>query len=159
MKRTPAHRLTALLAAALSLTAATFHWYYIEEHTLEWWGYGLFFTVAATAQTFYAGALLLWPRRWLYWVGIVGNAAIITLYVVTRTHGVPTGPDTGMIEEMQPPDLTATAIEGVLILCLAVLALLPPVLGSNGPSKRAVDQSSTEAAPVPEDEARMAEAR
>jgi hypothetical protein len=150
--------LLLVLGAALSLAAAIFHWFYIEEHTLEWWGYGLFFAVVAAAQALYAGSLILWPRRWLYWVGIVGNVALIALYIVTRTHGVPMGPDTGMIEEMQPPDLIETVTEALLVLCLAALVLLPVIGGSAESPRGGIDESPTEPARDPEDETRMVEA-
>jgi hypothetical protein len=148
-----------LLGAALSLAAAVFHWYYIEVHTLEWWGYGFFFAVVAAFQAFYAGALIFWPRRGLYWVGIVVNTALVVLYILTRTSGVPMGPDTGMVEQMQAPDLTETVIQALLVLCLAGLVLLPLLRGSDDGSRRVIDDPSSEPARDAEDEARMVEAR
>ena len=40
----------ALRAAALSLLAATIHLWVAPDHLEEWWGYGAFFVVLATAQ-------------------------------------------------------------------------------------------------------------
>jgi hypothetical protein len=53
------------------------------------WGYGVYFLVAGAAQAFCAGLLLLWTRRWVFVMGILGNSSILLLYAVTRTLGVP----------------------------------------------------------------------
>ena len=110
-------------AAALSLLAGLIHSWVISEHYGEWWGYGLFFFCAASVQGCYAGTLLLWPRRLIYGLGIAGNVAIILLYVVSRTVGIPFfGPDAGMVEPAGTLDLFCTSLELALVLALAALA-------------------------------------
>ena len=68
-----------LYAAALSLTAAAMHAWAMPEHLEEWWGYGSFFLIAATAQACYGLALLRRPGRMLLLLGVVGNLAIVSL--------------------------------------------------------------------------------
>ena len=51
----------ALRAAALSLLAATIHLWVAPDHLEEWWGYGAFFVVLATAPGLYALGLLRCP--------------------------------------------------------------------------------------------------
>ena len=75
------------VAAALSLFAALIHLWVMPEHFTEWWGYGLFFLVAAVAQVVYVPLLLRWPNRSVLLVGIAGNLAIVVLYLLTRTVG------------------------------------------------------------------------
>ena len=120
-----------VVAAALSLGAAVIHYYYIEEHSLEWWGYGLFFALLTAAQAFYAFLLLRRAGPWLYWIGIVGTVGVLVVYLVTRTIGVLLGPDSNMVEQVQAPDLIAALLEAMLVAVLGVL-LLVPIPGRSG---------------------------
>ena len=66
------------------------------EHFEEWWGYGAFFVVAAAAQILYVPIVLLWPTQIVLLGGIAGNLAIVMLYLLTRTVGIPLfGPEAG----------------------------------------------------------------
>jgi hypothetical protein len=73
--------------AALSLIAGLIHLWVMPEHFEEWWGYGVFFLVAAAAQIGYVPILLRWPNRTIFVLGIAGNSAIILLYLLTRAVG------------------------------------------------------------------------
>src|SRR5262249_50066413 len=107
---------------ACSLVGALIHYWLIPEHYGEWWGYGTFFTAAAIAQGFCAGALVFWPRRIVLQSGIAGNVAILLLYVVTRTIGIPFfGPDAGSIEHVASSDLISAAAELTLVIILVAL--------------------------------------
>ena len=126
-------------AAGLSFAAAVIHGIATPEHLEEWWGYGLFFVTAAIAQVAYGVLLLLRPWEWeadvptdaprteeyarlMYLLGIGGNAAIIALYVVSRTVGVPfLGPEAGEVEPVTQLGLISKATEVALIWCLAAL--------------------------------------
>src|SRR5215216_7342782 len=89
-------------AAALSLLAGLIHLWVAPEHFEEWWGYGAFFLVAAAAQLLYAPLALRWPSRTLLIVGIAGNLAIVALYLLTRTVGIPPlGPEAGKVEGLE----------------------------------------------------------
>src|SRR3954469_24811808 len=99
-------------AAALSLLAALIHLWVTPEHFEEWRGYGTFFLAVAIAQGFYSVALLRWPRQLVFYLGIGGNLAIIILYIVTRTVGIPFfGPHAGEVEEVGVVDLCAAMSE------------------------------------------------
>ena len=110
-------------AAALSLLAALIHLWVTPEHFKEWWGYGAFFLVAALAQLFYAPLVLVWPTRIALLLGIGGNLAIVVLYLLTRTVGIPLfGPGAGEVEGVGFIDLCATASEvGIAAALVAVL--------------------------------------
>lgn len=49
--------------AALSLLAALIHFWVMPEHFGEWWGYGISFLIAASAQLLYVPLLLRRPSR------------------------------------------------------------------------------------------------
>lgn len=124
------------------------------DHFAEWWGYGLFFIMAAMAQTMY-GAVPLFSRmvegssvleRWspkqlraFAWAGIAGNAAIILLYVVSRTIGIPFfGPEAGVVERVSPLEIVSKLAEILLIIGLSVLARSPAARSRGSPSSRVI---------------------
>lgn len=121
-------------AGLVSLAAGTVHGILTPDHFAEWWGYGVFFIVAAIAQVLFGIALLanlidaqafgpawpVWKVRFL-WAGVTGNLLIIALYVVTRTSGIPFfGPEAGQVEPVEAIDLVSKGLELVLIGLLLV---------------------------------------
>jgi hypothetical protein len=125
------------LAGSLSVTAALIHAMVMPEHFREWWGYGSFFFVVTLAQTIYGVGLVLrawgirpvgafqyiWEHqaRTFYVAGIVGNIAIVALYAITRTGGIPLGPEAGEIETFNTISITSKVLEIALIGCLMLL--------------------------------------
>jgi hypothetical protein len=116
-----------LTAAVLSLVAGWVHFVYISSHWDNWWAYGMFFLVSGLFQALTAPALLRWPNMWTALAGIAGNLAIIGMYVMSRTHGIPMGPHEGVVEKATTVDLSCTAGEIVLVGVL---------LGMVGPTNR-----------------------
>ena len=95
----------------------------------------MFFLLAATGQVFYGILLFLQPwqfsetgqiregteryTRSYCVLGIAVNAAIVLLYLITRTVGIPfLGPEAGQVEPVTVIGLLSTAIEVSLIACL-----------------------------------------
>ncbi|MGI8729012.1 MAG: hypothetical protein ACR2LK_03320 [Solirubrobacteraceae bacterium] len=110
------------LAAALSVAAGSVHLAYAASHFEEWWGYGVFFLAAGNLQILF-GVLLVWrPHRWLPLAGVVGNLAIVTVYVISRTSGVPLGPHARVVEHAGTLDWVTTAAQVAIIV--ALLAML-----------------------------------
>lgn len=126
-----------LRVAVLSIAAGLVHAVVTPDHFAEWWGYGLFFLFASFAQVAYGAVPLfarlvegepldrLWPRARVVvycWLGIAGNVAIILLYVVTRTVGIPLfGPEAGVVEEVRTLDVVSKLLELGVITGLSVL--------------------------------------
>jgi hypothetical protein len=115
----------ALKGAALSLLAAAMHLWVVPEHLEEWWGYGTFFVVLAAAQGLYAlGLLRRPPSRPLLLLGVAGNLAVVIIWLVTRTAGVPLlGPHAGEVEGIGALDLTCTLAEVGIVAGLGALAM------------------------------------
>jgi manganese oxidase len=112
------------VAVALSLLAAIIHLWVIPEHLEEWWGYGVFFLGAALAQGLYALILLRRSDRALLLAGVAGNLAIMILWLVTRTTGIPfLGPHAGETEEVGALDLLCTLAEFGVVVGLGALAM------------------------------------
>jgi len=115
---------TLYAAAVLSLLAALIHLWVMPEHFEEWWGYGTFFLVAAAVQVLYAPIVLVWPTRMVLLSGIAGNLAIVALYLLTRTVGIPLlGPGAGEVEGVRFIDLCATTSEVGIAVALGAALL------------------------------------
>jgi hypothetical protein len=114
---------TLYAAAALSLLAGLIHLWVTPEHLKEWWCYGAFFVVAGAAQILYIPIVVLWPTRIVLLGGIAGNLAIVGLYLLTRTVGIPFfGPEAGEVEGFGFVDVCATASElGIAVALGAAL--------------------------------------
>lgn len=110
-------------AAALSLVAALAHLWVAPGYFQVWWGYGSFFLAASFAQGLLAVALLRWQGRAAPLAGVFGNLAVVALYVVSRTSGVPFGPHATRAEEAGVLDMATTAVE------LATVVFLLSLLG------------------------------
>jgi hypothetical protein len=111
-------------AAALSLLAALLHLSVMLEHFEEWWGYGMFFLVAALAQVLFGAALLRRPDPQLFILAVSVNLAIIGLWLATRTVGIPFfGPHAWEVEAVGTIDLTCTLAELVLVVALGALLM------------------------------------
>jgi len=135
------HLVTA--GAGLSLLAAFIHAWVMPEHLAEWWGYGAFFLVAAIFQTLYALVLLRHPESWLLRLGIATNLALITLWVWTRTTGIPlVGPAAGELEPAGRIDVVTKVAEAGVVVLAALLGgrRLPPVLMSGETIKGGRDE-------------------
>ena len=165
-RRAFTHRSLGRTAAILSAVAAAIHAAEAPQHFTEWWGYGAFFVVAAAAQAVLAillaiglpsarasasaptalGRSLTAGR--IVRAGVAGNAAIVGLYVWTRTIGVPLiGPEAGEIESLNRSGVVATAIELLLVGVLVALdrrASQPHTLAST----TSPDLRNTPATPV-----------
>jgi hypothetical protein len=116
-------RLAAFGAALLSLGAAAIHFGVLGSHYEEWWGYGAFFAVVASLQAIWALLVVRSPARWLYyWAGAAGNAAVIAVWAITRTAGVPFGPSSGEVENAEFIDVLATGFQVLIVVaCLGII--------------------------------------
>jgi hypothetical protein len=114
-------------AAGLSLVAAWVHLAYTASHWQDWWGYGMFFLAMGVFQGLCAPAIVRWPRSaWVALAAIAGNVGIVGMYVVSRTAGVPAGPHAGVVEEARAVDLSVTAAELAIVVCLLALLRAGP---------------------------------
>jgi hypothetical protein len=116
-----ARRLAAGSAAALSLAAAWVHLAYMSSHFREWWAYGAFFLAVGAGQALLALALIRRPAPTIVLAGIAGNVAIIGMYVLSRTAGVPLGPHAHVAERAGAVDVGTTAAEVALVGVLLVV--------------------------------------
>jgi hypothetical protein len=95
-----------------SIGAAALHFAYAPHHLEENALHGVFFLVVAWLQIGFAAALRArTPRRSVYIAGMLLNAAVIGVWVVSRTAGID-----GPAEAVGFPDALATALEAVIVI-------------------------------------------
>jgi len=128
------------ILAVLSLGAAVIHLVMVPAHAGEWMPQGIAFALSGWFQIAFAVAVIALPsKRWLA-LGMVGNLAFIVAWAITRTAGMPFGPESGIRETASLVDLTCVGLEAALVLaCLVFLA--KPRLGENFDSRALVAAS------------------
>jgi hypothetical protein len=112
-----------LIAATLSFGAAAIHGLVTPSHFVQDPLYGAFFGGCTIAQLAWAGLALVRPTRWVLMSGAVGNLAVVVLWAITRTVGIPLGVAAGQREAVGPLDVTCGLLElAIVACCVALLA-------------------------------------
>src|SRR4051794_11734525 len=113
---------TVLVGAALSVGAAAIHAIVTPSHVSEDLLYGGFFAALTVAQLGWAIAVVVRPRPLLLALGAAGNLAVVMLWGVTRTAGIPLGVAAGRREAIGVLDVSCGLLElGVVACCVALL--------------------------------------
>jgi hypothetical protein len=101
--------------AVISLAAAGIHFGVMADHFDEYFLFGLFFSVVAWLQALWAIGMAVAPGRFLLAAGLVGNLAIVVIWTVSRTVGLPIGPDAGTAEAVGFADVLSTVLEVLIV--------------------------------------------
>jgi hypothetical protein len=109
-----------LVACGLALGAGAIHVVACYQHLQEYVLYSVFFAFLAIGQIGLGVALYRSTHALWLWVGATTSIAVVALWVVSRTVGLPLGPSTWTPEEVGPLDIIASADELVLALLLAL---------------------------------------
>lgn len=114
-----------MLLVVLAAAAGLIHARALFDHASHYWLFGVFFGVLAYAQVFWAFLVYRRPddRRWLMPAAVV-SLAVVGLWVVTRSVGLPFGPWAGRPEPLSITDITASLNE--LVLAAVIFAMLRP---------------------------------
>ena len=100
-----------VIAAGLSAVAGGIHAWVVPEHYEEYALFGVFFAVIGFAQFAWAAAVLRRPTRFLHVAGIALGAGLLALWALSRTAGVPIGPEAWEAEPAELLDVVAGAAE------------------------------------------------
>ena len=109
--------------AALSMAAAAIHFAVMGEHFAEYVAFGVFFSVVAWLQALWAVGVIVRPSRRLLLVGLAGNALVILVWLISRTTGLPIGPEAGVPEPAAFVDVTSTILEVAIVVGTVMLLL------------------------------------
>lgn len=111
--------------AMLSVAAGVIHAVAMVDHFDHYWLYGVFFLVITYAQALWGIWVYRHPQsRRVLAAGAAGNLAIVAVWIVSRTVGVPVGPDTWSPERIGAMDVVATVDQ--LALAAIALSLVAP---------------------------------
>ena len=104
----------------MALAAGVIHLAQVGPHLTESWAFAAFFLIVGTVQVVAAGFLLrTWPAGWFRF-GILGSAAVIGIWVLSRTVGLPFGPEPGGAEELGAADAAASLAEAITVVVLGL---------------------------------------
>ena len=110
-----------VVLAVCSAGAAVIHASVCSEHFHEFFAFGVFFVFAAALQAVWAVLICLRPTRALLLVGAAGNVFVVLLWSVSRTFGLPIGPEIWHPEAVSTLDVIATLLEAALVVGASVL--------------------------------------
>jgi multisubunit Na+/H+ antiporter MnhG subunit len=65
------------------------------------------------------------PGSWLLVAGLVGNLVVVVVWAVSRTAGLPLGPESGKAEAASFIDVLSTVLEVVIVAGCEVLLVRP----------------------------------
>jgi uncharacterized membrane protein YidH (DUF202 family) len=110
------NRLSARCAAVASIGAAVIHIGVAPVHWRDWAPSGVFFASIAVFQLVWG--FLAWsrPTAMVLSAGVAANAALVGLWIVSRTVGLPVGPNAG-----QPEAVEAAGICVLLLQCYVIM--------------------------------------
>ncbi|MGZ4593516.1 MAG: hypothetical protein ACXV3C_06595 [Actinomycetes bacterium] len=109
-------------AGFASLGAGLVHLAVVDEHLAEWIVFGLFFAAVGAAQLLWALAAIARDRApWLRGV-VAANLGLVALWAVTRTSGLPIGPEPFTPEPVGRADVLSVVLELGTVLALVFAA-------------------------------------
>jgi hypothetical protein len=94
----------------------------VPAHLEEWRQAGMFFVVLAAFQVLWAVLIVRRPERLVLVSGAMVNAAVIGVWAVSRSGGLPWGPHAGEPEAVGVLDIAATACEALIVAGALTLA-------------------------------------
>ena len=122
---------TYRVLGALSIVTGLLHAKALVDHASHYWPFGVFFGVLMTWQTVWGvrafGGRL--SRRGLVAGGAYVSLAVVAVWLVSRTVGLPIGPWAGEPEAIGFIDLMASVDELAITAIVAALVSAPPPRG------------------------------
>ncbi len=117
--------LPLVIASVATAGSALVHFAVAPEHFAEWWGFGLFFVLCAEVQLGWALLLGRIRSKRMLAVGIAGSLALVAVWALSRTTGLPFGPEPGVPEEIGLPDVVSVILELITAAACAWALLVP----------------------------------
>ncbi|HET7720528.1 MAG TPA: hypothetical protein VFK43_11210 [Acidimicrobiales bacterium] len=115
-----------LTLAGLSTVAAAIHAWVVPEHYEEYALFGVFFGLIGFAQAGWVAAVLRRPTRRVHVAGIALSAGLLAVWALSRTAGVPVGPEPWEAEPAQLLDVVAGVAElGIIAVAAMTLSRQP----------------------------------
>ena len=111
-----------IVAALLMFASSVIHAAVTGAHFVEYWLFGVLFAVVTVAQAIWTAQVYAKPlNARLLVAGAVGNAALVAVWAISRTTGLPLGPDAGEPEAIGPADVMAVVDEVLSVLVIGAM--------------------------------------
>ncbi|MGH8968432.1 MAG: hypothetical protein ACRDV1_00635 [Actinomycetes bacterium] len=107
-------------AGFASLGAGLVHLAVTHDHYREWWLFGVFFAVLGGYQVAWAVAAMARRPAPLPALTVGVNTAVVALWALTRTVGLPFGPGDGAAEAVGRADVLSVVLEVGVVAALVV---------------------------------------
>jgi hypothetical protein len=117
-----ARRTAVVLLSLATLGAGAIHLLHAPSHVSEWAPLGIGFYAAGVLQIGWAGAIVVFGSRRLLYGGALFSAVFVGFYLLTRTLGMPVGPDAFQPEAFGRADVLCTALEAPVAVGALLLA-------------------------------------
>ena len=118
--RSSARVLTNAVALA-SVGAGVIHLAVAPNHLREWVPFGVFFLVLGAAQLAWAALVWVRPTRSLLITGAIANAGVVALWLLSRSAGIPIGPEHWSPEAMGFADVVCSTYETLIVVTIWTL--------------------------------------
>ncbi|MGI5160241.1 hypothetical protein [Microbispora sp. CA-102843] len=125
-----------LTLAAPAAGSAAIHFGVLPDHFAASPGHGVLFAVAGCVQLAWAAALLLRPTQVVLLTGGFANLALVVIWLVGRTAGLPLGPDAWTPDPGGAPEALAALLETVLAAAAPALVAYASVTDDAGADSR-----------------------
>jgi hypothetical protein len=112
-------RRTLSLCVALAWISAATHAAATVEHVSEYVPFAIAFAVLTVLQVAWGAWALTRPTVGLLLAGAAGSLAVCAVWALSRTTGLPIGPEAGEPEAIGALDLVATGTEIALVAVVA----------------------------------------
>jgi hypothetical protein len=100
--------------ALCSAGAATIHFAVIQPHWDEYAPFAVAFAIAGVFQLAWAALVLVRPTRAVLLAGVVVNLGVAAVWILSRTAGMPVGPEPWTPEAVGVADVVSTIFEVVI---------------------------------------------
>jgi len=105
-------------AALASLAGGLIHLTVVSEHVSESWMHGVFFVVLGVVQIAWAVLAMASDRLPFPRTFAIVNAAVICIWILSRTSGLPVPPQPWEVEPVGVADLACTVLEALVVVLL-----------------------------------------
>jgi hypothetical protein len=88
------------------------------RHLREWVPFGVFFLVLGVAQLAWAALVWMRPTRSLLITGAIANAGVVALWLLSRSAGIPIGPEHWSPQTIGFADVVCSAYETLIVVAI-----------------------------------------
>ncbi len=111
-----------LSIVVLSISVGVIHLLLVQEHSKESYLWGIFFLISGIAQIVF-GIIIAFAKNpkinnILYYIGSIGNALLVLIFIFVRLFTPPFSPEGSPVNELEPNGIITLIIEILIVILL-----------------------------------------